>query len=130
VMVTDSAVEIPFNFEVYDSAGTRQVAFINGKERLNINEVSTSGDSVIIRTPIYETEIRAVLTDEGLRGEWIRVLPDKEQRMPFTASPNTGWRFAASAREPEGSIAGRWAVVFRKDGSSDTTLAIGEFTQT
>lgn len=130
VMVTDSAVEIPFNFEVYDSAGTRQVAFINGKERLNINEVSTSGDSVIIRTPIYETEIRAVLTDEGLRGEWIRVLPDKEQRMPFTASPNTGWRFAASAHEPEGSIAGRWAVVFRKDGSSDTTLAIGEFTQT
>ncbi|HLW50938.1 MAG TPA: hypothetical protein VKZ78_08190, partial [Sphingobacteriaceae bacterium] len=106
VMVTGSAVDIPFNFEVYDSAGNKQVAFINGKERLNINEVSTSGDSVIIKTPMYETEIRAVLTEEGLRGEWIRTLPEKEQRMPFTASPNTGWRFAARAGKPDGSIQG------------------------
>jgi len=129
MMVTDSAVNIPFNFEVYDSAGTKQVAFINGKERLNINQVITSGDSVIIRTPMYETEIKAVLTEEGMRGEWVRVLPEREQRMPFTASPNTSWRFAASAGQPIASVEGRWSVVFRKAGSVDSTLAIGEFRQ-
>lgn len=130
VMVTDSAISIPFNFEVYDSAGTKQVAYINGQERLNINQVVTRGDSVIISTPMYETEIRAVLTDEGLEGEWVRSLPDRQQRMPFTASSNTSWRFASTGGEADASIAGRWSAVIRRDGTIDSTLAVGEFRQT
>ena len=50
--------------------------------------------------------------------------------MPFTASPNTSWRFAASAGKPDASVDGRWSVVFSKEGSLDSTLAIGEFRQT
>src|SRR5690606_23923991 len=93
VFETDSAIEIPFNFEIYDSAGTKQVAFINGKERLNINTVELKDDSVIIKTPMYETEFRAQLNSTGLSGSWIRNLPDRVQTMPFHASPNTSYRF-------------------------------------
>src|SRR5690606_10060311 len=102
----------------------------NGQERLNINQVVTRGDSVIISTPRYETEIRAVLTDEGLEGEWVRSLPDRQQRMPFTASPNISWRFASTGGEADASIAGRWSAVSRRDGTVDSALAVGQCRQT
>jgi len=129
VFRTDSAVEIPFNFEIYDSAGTKQIAFINAKERLNINKIEVVGDSVFIKTPMYETEIRAQVTSEGMTGVWTRHLPDKMQSMSFEAKPNTKWRFVQKPKESKDNITGRWSVIFRKDASTDTTLAIGEFIQ-
>jgi len=129
VFQTDSTVEIPFNFEIYDSAGTKQIAFINGKERLNINKIELKDDSVFIETPMYETEIRAKLNSEGMTGTWIRHLPDRVQRMPFEATPNTSYRFVKEPKEVKGDIGGRWSVLFRKDQSADTSLAIGEFVQ-
>jgi len=129
VFQTDSTVEIPFNFEIYDSAGTKQIAFINGKERLNINKLELKGDSVFIETPMYETEIRAKLSSEGMKGTWIRHFPDRVQHMPFEATSNTSYRFVKEPKEVKGNITGRWSVLFRKDNSSDTSLAIGEFVQ-
>ena len=128
VFETDSAIEIPFNFEIYDSAGTKQVAFINGKERLNINTVELKDDSVIIRTPMSETEIRAQLNSTGLSGSWIRNLPDRVQTMPFHASPNTSYRFIEDPKEAKGSITGRWSVLFLR-ADADTSIAIGDFHQ-
>src|SRR5690606_10892710 len=92
VFQTDASIEIPFNFEIYDSAGVKQIAFINGQERLNINTVELKDDSVIITTPMYETEIRAKLNDEGMTGTWRRNLLDSVQTMPFSASPNISYR--------------------------------------
>jgi len=129
VFRTDSAIEIPFNFEVYDSAGTKQIAFLNAKERLNINEVSLIGDSVIIKTPLYETEIRAQLSANGMTGTWTRHFPDKIQHMSFEAKPNTTWRFIKNPRAAKENIADKWSVLFINDNGTDTTSAIGEFIQ-
>jgi thiol-disulfide isomerase/thioredoxin len=128
VFKTDSAIEIPFNFEVYDSAGTKQIAFLNAKERLNISEVSLVDDSVIIRTPLYETEIRAQLNADGMSGTWTRNFPDRVQHMPFEAKPNVDWRFMENPRAAKENIADKWSVLFRND-NGDTTSAIGEFVQ-
>lgn len=129
VFRTDSAIEIPFNFEVYDSAGTKQIAFLNAKERLNISEVSLVGDSVIIKTPLYETEIRAQLSADGMTGTWTRHFPDKIQHMPFEAKPNVDWRFIKNPRAAKENITDKWSVLFRNDNGTDTTSAIGEFVQ-
>lgn len=129
VFVNDSTIEIPFNFEVYDSLGTKQVAYLNGNERLNINEVEIVGDSVFIKTPIYESEIRAKLTSSGLTGAWIRHFPDKVQKMAFEATPNTTYRFVEEPKTAKEDISGRWSVLFKKNNGADTSLAIGEFTQ-
>lgn len=126
---TDSTIEIPFNFEVYDSAGVKQIAFINGKERLNINEVEIQGDSVFFKTPLYETEIRAQVNNDGLEGIWLRNLPNLTQRMPFKATPESDWRFVKEPEPSSTDVSGRWSVVFSKENSNDTTLAIGEFVQ-
>lgn len=129
VFINDSSIEIPFNFEVYDSAGNKQVAFINGAERLNINEVQVTGDTVIISTPLYATEIKAQLSPEGLVGNWKRTLPDKTQSMKFYAKPDADWRFIQTPDSAKRSIDGRWSVLMTKSVPPDTTLAVGEFSQ-
>lgn len=129
VLKTDSTVDIPFNFEVYDSAGTKQVAFINGEERLNINEVSVIGDSVIIKTPLYDTEIRAELKEKTLSGTWIKHLPGTIQQMPFTAEHGKAWRHSESPEASTSLLAGRWSVQIVRGASADTTFSVGEFQQ-
>lgn len=129
VLQTDSAVDIPFNFEVYDSAGTKQVAFINGEERLNISEVNVIGDSVIIRTPLYDTEIRAILKGKQLSGVWIKRLPGITQQMPFTAEQGRAWRHSQSPEATTSLLAGRWSVQIVRGTSADTTFSVGEFRQ-
>jgi len=128
-LITDSTIAIPFNFEVYDSLGTKQVAFINGKERLNISEVTETADSVFIKTPLYEGEIRAAKTTNGLQGFWVKHLPDKIVQMPFTAQANTNYRFVKGADAKGLNTTGRWSVQLYRNQGADTTLAVGEFTQ-
>lgn len=127
--MTDSAVEIPFNFEVYDSIGHKQLAFINGDERLNVNEVSVEGDSVFVKTPLYESEIKAAFTSEGLSGHWLKHLPDRTVTMPFSAKSNATYRFAEHPKEAFYDVSGRWSVRFLRNGGRDTALAVGEFVQ-
>lgn len=129
VLQTDSTIDIPFNFEVYDSAGTTQVAFLNGQERLNINEVSRVGDSIIIKTPLYDTEIRALFKGKDLSGTWIKRLPGEDQRMPFSAKPGIAWRHSESPQAATQLLTGRWSVQIVRELSADTTFSVGEFAQ-
>src|SRR5690606_41824476 len=77
---TDATIEIPFNFEVYDSAGVKRIAFINGMERLNINELDIQGDEVFVTTPLYETGISAIISEHNMEEAWVRTLPPLTQR--------------------------------------------------
>lgn len=129
ILQNDSTIDIPFNFEVYDSAGSKQIAFLNGEERLNINEVTIEGDSVFIKTPLYDAEINALLKGDELTGKWIRRLPDQIQYMDFSAKANTEWRFGERHDETNFNLGGRWSVQITRQGSADTTFAIGEFQQ-
>lgn len=126
---TDGSVEIPFNFEIYDSLGVKQMAFLNGKERLNINEVSETTDSVFIKTVLYESEIRAAKVAGGLQGVWTKHLPNKTVKMAFSAEANKDFRFMKETDDQAADVAGRWSVQFYKNGGTDTTYAVGEFEQ-
>lgn len=129
VLLTDSAVEIPFNFEVYDSLGSKQVAFINGGERLNINEVTVQDDSVFIKTPLFESEIRALLSSEGLSGHWYRHSLGRTTEMSFNAKPGTSYRFVENPEKALYDISGTWSVQFLRNGGQDTSTAVGQFEQ-
>ncbi|WP_134089452.1 TlpA disulfide reductase family protein [Olivibacter sp. XZL3] len=126
---TDGTVEIPFNFEIYDSLGVKQMAFLNGKERLNINEVEETADSVFFKTPLYESEIRAAKTSKGLEGRWIRYLPNKTVTMPFVGEANETFRFVKEENTGVTNVTGRWSVQFYRNNGADTSFAVGEFEQ-
>lgn len=120
---------IVFNFEAKDSAGKQVLYVINGSERLLVDSVETSGDSVFIVMPFFESSFRATILGNGnLDGQWIKKYGKITQKLPFTAEYNVKKRFKTSA-EPVANISGRWAADFVSK-NNDTSHLVGEFKQT
>src|SRR5882757_1696542 len=94
---------IVFNFESKDSAGKKVLYIRNAAERLLVDDIKYQGDSVLIRLPFFESQLRAVITEEGnLRGIWLKRGADSYQVLPFEAYYNNPERFAAGGRPPKG----------------------------
>ncbi|HYK75904.1 MAG TPA: TlpA disulfide reductase family protein [Daejeonella sp.] len=125
---TESGAEIPFNFEVKDSAGLKVLDIINGKDRFRVNEITMNKDSVHIQMPLFDSEIKAELKDGNLSGKWIKHLAIQDAIMEFNAESNTPWRFFKSDIGTKNNLAGRWSTTFVSQDKKDTTWAVGEFT--
>jgi len=120
---------IVFNFESKDSAGKKILYIRNAAERLLVDDISYKGDSVVIRLPFFESQLRAVITAEGnLRGVWLKRGADSYQVVPFVAYYNNAVRFPSGKRAP-GGVAGRWKAVFHDARNGDSSVRVGEFTQ-
>ncbi|OCX50941.1 redoxin [Mucilaginibacter sp. PPCGB 2223] len=114
--------EIPFNFEVKDTLGKKEIVIINGNERFKVPDVKQVRDSVFIHMPLFDSEFKARLVDGKLQGNWIKHLPQKDVAMAFAAEPGN-YRFF---KDPKAAcnVQGRWSAIF---ASGDTTVA--EFKQ-
>jgi thiol-disulfide isomerase/thioredoxin len=126
---TESGAEIPFNFEVSDSVGKKMITIINGQERFRVNEVMVDNDSVNIKMPLFDSEIKTVIKSGSLSGKWIRHLANKDVSMNFEAEPDASWRFFKANTASKYNLSGRWSSTFISADGKDTTLAIGEFQQ-
>lgn len=126
---TQSAAEIPFNFEVTDSAGQRYIDIINGREKLRVNEITVDSDSLIIKMPFFDSEIRARIKGKTLSGKWINHLADRDVSMEFFARSGDSRRFFNAGKHPELNLPERWAATFTSADHTDTTVAVGEFSQ-
>lgn len=127
---TDSGVEIPFNFSVADSDGLRRLYVLNAGEKLEVDSIRLQGDSVIIKMPLFDSEIRAELGAKTLKGYWVKYRSGKAIAMPFNASYGDSSRFIlTSDAKPSGNVSGRWSTVFVSADHRDTTIAVGEFVQ-
>ncbi|MBC7743875.1 MAG: TlpA family protein disulfide reductase [Flavobacterium sp.] len=126
---TKLGAEIPFNFEVLDSADKKLIHIINGEERFRVDEITLKDDSVTIQMPLFESEIRALLVNNNLSGKWVKHLRDTNPEMEFTAVPNATWRFFNTDVTANYDLSGRWSATFLSSDKKDTTVAIGEFKQ-
>jgi thiol-disulfide isomerase/thioredoxin len=126
------AHDIVFNFEVKDSAGRKVLYMRNAGERVLVDSITLAGDSVSIRFPFFESQLRGVLTADGnLEGVWVIHLADSFRSMPFKAFHGEDYRFRGdSAAAGMATAAGRWAAVFRSSNGKDTVFRVGEFRQT
>lgn len=125
---TQSGAEVPFNFEVIDSANQKFIDLINGKERFRLKEITLNRDSVLIQMP-FDSEIRAKKQGKYLTGQWIKHLADKDVSMQFDAEPDASWRFFKARARSESNVSGRWSATFSTVDNKDTTFAVGEFNQ-
>ncbi len=128
VLKTSGSVELPFNFEVKDTAGRQQLSIINAKERLKVTDVKIQDDSVFIHMPLFDSKFKLQLKASTLTGQYIRHLGDRNVSMLFTAQHNVKWRFFETPEKAAYNIAGRWLAVFGEGADRDTT--VGEFQQT
>jgi thiol-disulfide isomerase/thioredoxin len=121
---------VVFNFEVNDSAGRKVLYLRNAGERLLVDSVAVEGDSVLIRMPFFESQLRGALTADGnMEGVWIIHLADSFRAMPFKAFYGENYRFTLHHSVEPADVAGRWAAVFRSSNGKDTVFRVGEFSQ-
>jgi thiol-disulfide isomerase/thioredoxin len=121
--------DIAFNFEVKDSAGKKIMYIRNADEHLLVDDIKIKQDSVLIRLPFFESQLRAVATKDGrLEGVWLKRLADHYQSVPFSAYYNEVFRFHTSGK-PAADIGGRWAADFMAPGDKKPSLRVGEFEQ-
>jgi thiol-disulfide isomerase/thioredoxin len=131
LLIRQDGNNIPFNFEVKDSAGKQVLYLRNAGERILVDDITRDGDSLFIKFPFYESQLRARVTSEGnLEGVWLRHLADNWLKIPFVASYSENYRFPVNPHLDCLSAAGRWAAVFRSTTNpTDTTFRVGEFKQ-
>jgi thiol-disulfide isomerase/thioredoxin len=120
--------QLPFNFELINTKGGGYHAYIlNAGERLLLDEVSVSGDSIDLPLHIFDANIKAKVDGDSLYGKFIKNY-DKDFRIPFKAKYGQKFRFEKS--EPAAdtvNFSGKYEVTFIDD--KDTTDAIGVFHQ-
>ncbi|RYE27063.1 MAG: TlpA family protein disulfide reductase, partial [Sphingobacteriaceae bacterium] len=126
---TTSGAEIPFNFELKDSSGTKLLTIINGKEKFKVNDVKVLGDSVLIKMPLFDSEIRAALKGNSLDGNWVRHLGAKDVLIPFSAQSDISYRFFSSPQKAKFNISGRWSAPFTDQDGQNKDVTVGEFKQ-
>src|SRR5450631_3571708 len=119
---------IVFNFTIRQSAGKIRITIINGKERLQVDDIHQQGDSVFIEMPFFDSHFALrISAEQRLEGNWIKNYGNRLVTLPFRASFNETWRFPV-INPPAYNVTGRWSVLFKEDG--DTTISVGEFYQT
>jgi thiol-disulfide isomerase/thioredoxin len=120
--------ELPFNFEVRkDSSGGYNLFLRNANEKLLLDEVKVSGDSVDIPLHVFDANIKARIKGDSLTGLFIKNY-EKDYRVPFRAAFGQHFRFAKPANDQQPvDFSGKYQVVFTND--SDTTIAVGIFKQ-
>lgn len=122
--------ELPFNFEVTrDPEGRYNFYLINAEERLLLDEVSVTGDSVDVTLHIFDANLKAAIHGDSLEGIFINNYAEN-YRLPFRAAAGHDFRFA---RHDEGSsplesnFSGTFDVTFVHE--EDTTKAVALFNQ-
>jgi len=128
VLTPAAGGQLPFNFEVKDTAGHQQLTILNAKERFKVTDVKTKGDSVFIHMPLFDSEFKLKMQGNQLVGKYIRHLADHDTETPFAAQHNIKWRFFESPEKPAYNVSGRWSAIFGEGTDRDTT--VGEFVQT
>jgi len=122
--------EIPFTFSFMRSQdGTQQMEIMNAEERIKVNEISYSGDSVFIKMPVYKDEIKAIMFgNDSIAGEYFHYGSKSNYGIPFYAVWGKTERFEGKNQPPAFDITGRWETIMQP-GDSDEYKMVGEFKQ-
>jgi thiol-disulfide isomerase/thioredoxin len=125
--------ELPFNLELTANPDslTYTATILNGTERLVMDTVTVSGDSLRIPIGIFEAEIVAKISAEKWTGYWKKRRKGTEYvRMNLVAQHSDSQRFINKNNVPiaTNNVSGNWSTTFVSD-AGDTTVAVGVFEQ-
>jgi thiol-disulfide isomerase/thioredoxin len=119
-------IELPFNFEVSYKKRKPHIIIRNGEERIIVDEISISGDSVKFKMPLFDTEFKCKLTPNGLEGIWINNYRKEKNIIQFKAFYNNSKRFDFELGSANPIFEGKWEVTFSPT-DRDSSKAIGIF---
>ena len=115
---------VPFSFEIIASDEKVRMLLTNGEEKIEINKLELSGDSIFIKIPIFDAQLRAQFTGKTMSGKWIKGY--KETEIDFKAEIGKP-RFSLPAVESK-KIETKWSMTFQP-GTAYEYAAMGMFAQ-
>jgi thiol-disulfide isomerase/thioredoxin len=119
--------ELPFNFELKkDSKGAYTVFLINAGERLALDSVSVSGDSIYIPMHIFDAQITGKVSEHQIEGYWIKNYA-QDYTIPFKAEHGKNYRFESASQSTTANISGKYAIRFAD--RPDSLVSVGIFEQ-
>ncbi|QNF31430.1 TlpA family protein disulfide reductase [Adhaeribacter swui] len=129
-VLTVSNQELPFLMQVDKQENGKTVAYlINGEEKILLDEITVTGDSVTIPLHIFDADIQAQINDQqdGLTGKWVRYRLDQPYEVAFTAELGKDYRFSEKPKAASYDYTGKWDVIFKnEDGSEDKAIGVFE----
>lgn len=116
---------LPLPFQVVKEEGLYKLIFNNAEETLESEAIELSGDSIVIRMPVFEGYFAGQVTDSTIHGNFIK--ESLSRVVPFEASFGEKSRFAIE-EAPSHNIGGTWEAVFGEN-TDDHYVAKGIFKQ-
>ena len=120
-------IELPFNFEIKKVNAKLIVVIRNAQERIMVDEVVFTKDSLNFKMPIFDTEFKTQLIgDTIIKGVWINHTKKENNTIAFTAKFGNKNRFNVPMKRASNFYDGRWETTFSPE-SKDSSKAIGVF---
>ncbi|MBL4715732.1 MAG: TlpA family protein disulfide reductase [Bacteroidia bacterium] len=119
------SIKLPFNFTLKKIDSGNEIEIINASERIQLNNIVIQKDSIFIKFPIYDSEIKAKIQGTMLIGTWFNYAKSIDYSIPFVAYHNQDYRFKKRGNT-NNSLNGKWETVFNS-GTDDVYEAIGKF---
>lgn len=119
--------KIFFNFVMLKNNNKTVLYVINAAEKIKVDNIRFTADSVYISMPVFESVIKAAIKNNTWQGTWTKGGTSTEHVMAFSAQPSQK-RFSATAGNALFNVTGRWAVSFEGDKSA-AFPSVAEFKQ-
>jgi thiol-disulfide isomerase/thioredoxin len=119
--------KIPFELELLQKEGKWFAEIHNGEEILPLDDIIVQNDSLFISMGIFDSQIRAKITDDNtLTGSYIRNYVT-DYMIPFSATKGKQSRFSVT-EAPAYDFSGNWKTIFQKE-NGDVYESVGIFVQ-
>ncbi|WP_273567140.1 peroxiredoxin family protein [Maribacter halichondriae] len=117
---------LPFNFKLMKSTAERfSMEIYNAEEVILVDELKINGDSIMIRTPVFEGYLAGTFSENKIEGKFIKESLDRI--VPFTATFGKAERFRVK-NKATANVSGIWEAEFN-GGTDDAYMAKGIFAQ-
>jgi len=121
--------ELPFSIDFVALGDTPEVYYVNGAERVPVDQVRVDGEKLVLAIRSFDSRIEAIRSGERMVGALVLTKRGGvPQVIPFSAVHGRDYRFFDSPPAATVDVSGRWAVTF-SDDDGDDSVAIGEFRQ-
>lgn len=118
--------QLPFGFEIDKAGNQYKGAVINAGEKITLDEIYVTGDSIRIVLHIFDSELHAKIEAGKLEGYFIKNY-DAQYKFPFHATFGDSYRFSKPA-EAKTNFSGKYELTFKT--IKDEYASVGIFEQT
>jgi thiol-disulfide isomerase/thioredoxin len=115
--------KLPFGLEIQKTGDSYTAAVVNAGERITLDEMSVTGDSLRIVMHIFDSELRAKIEGDKLIGSFVKNY-DLSATLPFVATYGDTYRFAKAEETAAVDFSGTYQLIFNTIGKPYPSVGI------